>query len=252
MSLILSALLIQAAAPPAPAVEAPTPDVVVIAHVPHCLARSGDPADAIDVTPRPGEPLPQIIRPDWKTGKLGVFLDDFPPVGPTFWQRNGSRLDDFRFRVPENEDGPYCIGSKQGYPGTYASVRRGFDAKPYLGKVVRFTAYVATWRAGNVIFWLAGGAGKYREGYRAPLGVGIMSGGNSEAKPIKGTHSWMPISYTIGPVDCSVTQISYGVVLDGGGDVWFYKPKFEVVPEAELPRDVRHKEHSTICKDTLF
>ncbi|HMI20932.1 MAG TPA: hypothetical protein VK533_15470 [Sphingomonas sp.] len=245
-------LLLQAA--DASTLPPPDPqlDVVMTAHPPHCRLRDGDPADTIDTTRKVGDPAAQVIRPDWKTGALGLFLDDYPVTGPTFWQRNGAHLDDFRFRVPDNGS-PLCIGSKQGYPGGYGSLRRGFDAKPYHGRVLRFTAYVATWRAGTVIFWLAAGRGAYREGYRAPLGTNIVAGNNSDARPIKGTtHGWTPISYTIGPIPCSATQVSYGLILDGGGDVWMYKPQIEVIPDAELQRRFRSKNTDALCKDSVF
>lgn len=252
MHLVALALLLEAAdarglPPPDPQI-----DIVVTAHPPHCRLRDGDPADAVDTTRKPGDPDAQVIRPDWKSGTLGLFLDDYPVTGPAFWQRNGAHLDDFRFRVPV--DGSLlCIGSKQGYPGGYGSLRRAIDAEAYHGHVLRFTAYVATWRAGNVIFWLAAGRGSYREGYRAPLGTNIVAGDNSDARPIKGTtRGWTPISYMIGPIPCSATQISYGIILDGGGDVWMYKPRIDIVPDAELPRAVRWKHAHAMCKDSLF
>ena len=118
---------------------------------------------------------------------------------------------------------------------------------------MRFTAFVATWRAAEVVFWLAGGATKYREGLRVPLGTGILVGDNSRGQPIRGTKNWTPISFTAGPVPCGVTQLSYGIILNGGGDVWLYKPRLEVVAGEELPRDIRRRQGSArICKKALF
>jgi len=230
--------------------SAPTPDeIVIVAHPPRCTPQTDDPIDLIDTTPKPGDAGQRVIRPDWRSGKMGVYMDDYPVTGPTFWQRVGERLDQYRFRVPEN-DAPMCIGSKRGYPGGFAQLRRALDAEPLRGHMLRFTAFVATWKAAGVTFWLAAGRGKYVEGRKEVLGRNIVMGDNTDKQPISGTtRGWVPVSFTIGPVPCYATQVSYGLTLISGGDLWIYKASLDIDPEG-IPK---HQAEAQKCtKDTTF
>ncbi|HET9862636.1 MAG TPA: hypothetical protein VFP37_04275, partial [Steroidobacteraceae bacterium] len=47
----------------------------------------------------------------------------------------------------------------------------------------------------------------------------------------RGTHRWTPVSLTMGPVRCDQAKLSFGVLLDGPGDLWIYQPKLEVIGE---------------------
>jgi len=148
-------------------------------------------------------------------------------------------MNEFVFRVPVDGT-PLCMGSRKPLSPGLVQLRRAFNARPYWGKIMRFTAYVATRHAVGVSFWIATGAGEYQTGRKVKLGSNIILAGHFPSVPIRGNHEWMPVSYSIGPFPCLGAQISYGVTLEGGGDVWLYQPKFEEVPESEIPRHVRH------------
>lgn len=256
---ILAALWLLPLAPvAAQAPTAPQPDaseIVVHGYPPHCHPRLGDPQDDVDLSAAIASPQQQqVIRADPATGKLGLFPDDYPPGGDA-WQRDGKRLNDYVFRVP-TDGNPLCIGSRARVSAGLAQLRRAIDARPYWGKVMRFTAYVATRHVAGVSFWIASGAGQYEVGRKVKLGSNILLSGHFPSQPLQGNHEWMPISYTIGPFPCGGSQISYGVTLEGGGDVWLYQPKFEEVPDSALPRYPRHGKaylkDDPICRHYIY
>lgn len=221
---LLAGFAASAQTPPA------TDDVIVNGRLPHCYRRPGDPLDAVDLSGADGSQ--QVIRRDPVTGKFGLFRDDYPLTDPDEWQRDGTHLEQFIFRVP-TDGTPMCIGSRRAGTLGIAQLRRSFVAKPYWGKVLRFTAFVATRRVEELRFWLVAGTGTYTVGRKVSLGSDIVAGDDSSRKPIVGNHHWMPISYTMGPIPCQASQISYGFTLMGGGDAWIYKAALEEVPDAE-------------------
>jgi len=239
----LSLILAAAAAAQAPVIGSSTADpgeIVVRGYPPHCHPRTGDPQDEVDLSAAAAAPQQQqVIRVDPVTGKLGLFPDDYPPTAPDVWQRSGTRMNEYVFRVPPDAN-PLCIGSRNRLSAGVVQLRRAFEARPYWGKVMRFTAYVATRKVGEVSFWIASGTGQYKVGRKVKLGSNIIISGHFPPTPIRGDHEWMPISYTIGPLPCGGTQISYGVTLAGGGDVWLYQPRFEEVSAREISRHLLH------------
>jgi hypothetical protein len=216
-------------------------EVVVHGYPPHCHPRPGDPQDAVDLTPAAGGKLQQVIRIDPATGRYGLFEDDYPVTGSDIWQRDGTGIDQFVFRVPASDD-PVCIGARSPRAKGFAQLRRSFMARPYWGKFVRLTAFVATRKARDVRFWVAAGAGNYVQGHHVKVGANIVAGG-FQSNPFRGNQEWRPLSLTVGPLPCMATQISYGVMLNGGGDVWFYQAKFEEVPNNEIPASLRRLPH---------
>jgi hypothetical protein len=105
---------------------------------------------------------------------------------------------------------------------------------------MRFTVFVATRHAAGVSFWIATGAGQYKLGRKVKLGSNVLAAAHFPTAPLQGNHEWTPISYTFGPFPCGGTDISYGVTLEGGGDVWLYQPAFEEVPDSEISRNLPH------------
>lgn len=226
-----------------------TEAIIVNGRIPHCRMRDGDPLDAVDVRPTTPFPRKEVIAADPRTGAMQLRPDDYPVTGPGVWQRVGANIGQFVFRVPE-DGSPLCMGSRRATASGYAQLRQSFDAHPYWGRVLRFTAFVATQRVNQVRFWLIGSTStrKFPENF--------VAGGNSQAKPIVRSNGWMPISYTIGPLPCTADMVGYGVMLDGGGDVWIYKPSFEVLPDDALPKGVKHRkeflETDPSCRKSIY
>jgi hypothetical protein len=180
-----------------------------------------EPIDAFPATSTWGERRESIVLPNGKGGFV-LVPDDEPVTGPEHWQRVGTGIDQYVFRSPPGR-GPLCIGSKWPSAQGWGQLRRIVDSSPYKGKRVRFTAWVATNKATLVRFWLAAGGGTSV----------LYNGGNTDNQPWGGSHGWTPVMLETGPIAAGADHISYGFLLYGGGDVWLYDPKFEIVPDGE-------------------
>jgi hypothetical protein len=200
-----------------------TRDIVVNGRARKCRPRLGDPLGSINLpSSLLREPLQQSVVKTLGPGRYELTPDDDPVTGPDIWQRAGRGLSQYVFHVTSME-GPICIGANAPDRKTFAQLRRIVDAKPFRGKRVRFTAWVATNSALMVNFWLASARRPER----------ISSGGNTNNRPWGGHHGWTPIMIEIGPVKSTSDYISYGFLLRGAGDVWVYKPEFSVVSESD-------------------
>ena len=142
-------------------------------------------------------------------------------------------MERYVFRTPPDGK-PMCVGGRNEEAG-FAGFRRILDAAPYRGHRVRFTAWVATGRAGQVNFWLAAGTvwrmvPKLSE---RPLPNQLLNGGNTNHVRFGGDNGWTPVLIETGPIHQDAHHISYGVNLQGSGDVWVYQPKLEIVTDGK-------------------
>ena len=118
--------------------EPENPPIIVVGRLPRCRPRPGDPLDSIDMAPAAAKSRQQVIKRDPATGTFGIFPDDDPVTGPGIWQRAGTRMDQYVFRVPA-DSAPLCIGARNGGPHGWGQLRQVIDAVPYRGKIVRVT-----------------------------------------------------------------------------------------------------------------
>jgi hypothetical protein len=224
---LLCAISGTASAQPSDTPEDDTPIVVtgqrppiLVTAPPRCRRRSGDPLDAVVI---PSGTAQSVIRMG-KDGKLEFRRDDEPVLGPNVWQRAGSAIGEYVFRVPEDAK-LLCIGALAEYPRGWGQLRQIVAGGPYEGRYVQLTAWVATRAAREVRFWLAAGTG-----------ATLHDGGDTSGQPLQGTNGWTPVSLVIGPIPSGADHISYGFLLYGSGDVWVTGLKIEAVNGRGLPR----------------
>jgi hypothetical protein len=126
----------------------------------------------------------------------------------------------------------------------FGTLMQQFSAKQYLGKRIRFSAYV---ESQSVARW----AGLWmridgeRQQNNAPAALGFD---NMQNRPIKGSNGWQRYDVVL-DVPPSAEGIAMGIVLDGTGEVWLNSSKIEVVdstvpttslqsPQADGPRNL--------------
>lgn len=210
-------------------------DIVVHGRARRCTKLRNDPLNSVNATPIDGHRQQSEIVSDGRGGYV-LQQEQETITGADFWTRAGTAIDDYVFRAPTN-GAPLCIGARRPGPEGYGQLRQIVDAAPYRGQRVRFTVWAATGEARLVRFWLAAGRGA----------TVLTNGGNTNNQAWGGSHGWTPILLEIGPVAKSAEYISYGFLLHGAGDVWFYHPKLEIVTDDPAVR--RHGDIAVIGSD---
>jgi len=226
---------------PAPPTADQTDEIVIVGRrPPRCHPRPGDPQDAVDLRAA-ASGRRQTIRIDPATGQYALVEDDYPETGPEVWQRAAQHMDQFVFRTPANGD-PICIGVRTRSMVGEAQLRRAFAARPYWGKYMLLSVYLATRDAGPVAMWIAAGAKDPRPRGEGDITRDIVAGGPKPV-PIGANESWRQVNLLVGPIPCMAAQISYGVQIQGRGSVWLAKPHFVEVPEDKLSPSMKARLH---------
>jgi hypothetical protein len=108
-------------------------------------------------------------------------------------------------------------------PGGFGTLMQDFRADKYVGKRVRFSAFV---KSDGIQSW----AGLWM---RVDKEKDSVAFDNMIDRPIKGTTGWQKYDEVL-DVPQDATGIFFGVLLDGPGAVWLNSAKFEVVG-ADVP-----------------
>jgi hypothetical protein len=115
------------------------------------------------------------------------------------------------------------LKSKVPDTGGFGTLMQAFRADKYLGKRVRFSAFV---KSEGIQDW----AGLWM---RVDKGTDSVAFDNMQERPIKGTTDWQKYEVVL-DVPQDATGIFYGILLGGTGEVWLNSAKFEVVG-ADVP-----------------
>lgn len=205
---MIGLLLVAAAVPDAVAPPAASDDVVVRAQIPpHCHPRSGDPLDAITNIPDGWVTLHRKRDGSVTIAQDGLHFE----ADPESWQRSGTGMSNYVFRAP-TDGSPLCIGSRMDRASGGVQLRRVLDPRDFRGRHIRFTAFAASRDAKWVSFWVNGGGGMKQFAH-----VGW-----------NGTHGWTPVTIDV-QVSDRFPMAAYGFALSGGGDVWVYQPRIDII-----------------------
>jgi hypothetical protein len=145
-----------------------------------------------------------------------------PAAAPKGWFVAGSK-------PTEYESGIDTVAAYNGHPSAYlrakvssvegfGTLMQDFRADHYLGKRVRFSAFVKTERAQD---W----AGLWM---RVDKESKQLAFDNMQDRSIKGTTDWKQYDVVL-DVPQNATGIFFGVLLSGTGTVWLSEAKFEIV-----------------------
>jgi hypothetical protein len=110
------------------------------------------------------------------------------------------------------------LKSKPSNVDGFGTLMQSIQAEQYKGKRVRLSGFV---NSQEVVGW----AGLWM---RVDQGKDAVAFDNMEDRPIKGTTSWQRYDVVL-DVPQDATGISFGILLDGMGEVWLSSTKFDVV-----------------------
>jgi hypothetical protein len=115
------------------------------------------------------------------------------------------------------------IKSKKDKAKSWATLMQDFNPGKYLAKRIKMTAYMKTKDVKTkAAFWLR----VDQQGSRS-----AMSFDNMMNRPIKGTTDWTKYEIVLA-VPPKASNIAYGALLGGPGQIWFDNFSFEVVDDA--------------------
>lgn len=155
---------------------------------------------------------------------------------PKGWHKSGSEPEKYDMgtdlKAGRNNNNAATIKSVDPATNGFGTLMQTFAPESYAGKRIRLTAYV---KAKDVQGW--SGVWLRVDGKKKEKS---LSFDNMYDRPIKGTQDWTKCELVL-DVPKNATNIAYGALLSGAGQIWFDGINFEVVPET-VPTTGRNSE----------
>ena len=161
------------------------------------------------------------------------------------WHYRGSKADSYEMGsdagVEKNNQTVYKIKSIQSKTDGFGTIMKTIQPDSFLGKTVKMTAYV---KSENVKSW----AGLWmRVDYYT---AAVLAFDNMQRRPIKGTKDWTKYEVVL-YVPTEATAISYGVLLNETGQIWFKDVAIEIVDDSlEETGQNKGRDHKVISFET--
>jgi hypothetical protein len=114
----------------------------------------------------------------------------------------------------------------------------------YLGKRVRMTGEM---KSKDVTDWAGFWFRVDQAGLKTSLSFDNMHDGNKD-RSIKGTTDWKKYEIVL-DVPAKATNLAYGALLSGTGQIWFTKINFEIVDNTVKTTDIRNSEPTNLNFD---
>jgi hypothetical protein len=163
-----------------------------------------------------------------------VFLSFNLPAG---WFISGDQADSYEMGIDKgagmNGKNAVTIKSINKTINGFGTLMQNSMPDKYLGKKIKMSGYMKSKDvAEKAAFWLRIGQ---------PDSDSPFSFDNMEDRPIKGTTDWKKYDLIV-DVPSKATNISYGAMLSGTGQIWFANLSFEIV-DTSVPATGRGNEH---------
>lgn len=156
---------------------------------------------------------------------------------PKGWFKAGSKPNDYDMGTDvgagRNKQNAATIKSTSKKINGFGTLMQNFAPDKYLGKRIKLTAYM---KSVDVDDW----AGMWLR-VDGSEGTKSLSFDNMQDRPIKGTKDWTKCEIVL-DVPEGATNIAYGSLLAGTGQIWFDGLKFEVASPAVQTTDMKSKE----------
>jgi hypothetical protein len=144
---------------------------------------------------------------------------------PKGWFMAGSKPSEYESSVDNGnayggQPSAYLRSKKAEVKEGFGTLMQMFTAENYIGKRIRYSAYV---KSENVERW----AGLWMR-VDGKQGQPPLAFDNMQERPIKGTSAWRNYEVVLDVPD-GATNVAFGILVDGPGTVWINNAKFEEV-----------------------
>ena len=157
------------------------------------------------------------------------------------WHYRGSKPNSYEMGSDKNNQTVYKIKSIQSKTNGFGTIMKTIQPDAFLGKTIKMSAYV---KSENVKSW----AGLWmRVDYYT---AAVLAFDNMQRRPIKGTKDWTKYEVVL-YVPTEATAISYGVLLNETGQIWFKDVTIEIVDDTlEETGQSKGRDHKVISFET--
>jgi hypothetical protein len=140
---------------------------------------------------------------------------------PRGWHLAGSKPAEYETGVDTDQaylgHGSAFLKSKRPSVDGFGTLMQSITAEQYRGNSVRLSGLVKSEEVtGSAGLWM-----------RVDKGTEVLNFDNMHKRPIKGTTGWQRY-YVVLNVPKDATRISFGILLQGPGQVWLNSAKFEI------------------------
>jgi hypothetical protein len=144
---------------------------------------------------------------------------------PKGWFMAGTKPADYESSVDSEisyagQPSAYLRSKNSEVQDGFGTLMQDFSAEQYVGKRVRFSAFV---KSQNIQRWSGLWMRVDGKSGQTPLAFD-----NMQDRPVKGTTAWQNYEVVL-DVPAGATGIFFGILLDGPGTVWMNNAKFEEV-----------------------
>ncbi|RYD77587.1 MAG: hypothetical protein EOP53_12735 [Sphingobacteriales bacterium] len=185
----------------------------------------------------------KILKPILLTFSIFILFSFDVPKG---WIIAGSEPKKYEMGIDKGsgQDGGNAatIKSTEKKIKGFGTLMQMFDPGKYLGKRIKMTAFV---RSENVDDWAGLWLRVDQQGSNQALAFD-----NMQDRPVKGTTAWKKYEIVL-DVPAKASNIAYGCLLSGNGQVWFDKFTFEILGEAKSKNGTRNMEPTNTDFDEL-
>ncbi len=165
---------------------------------------------------------------------------------PEGWINRGSHPDSYEMGIDKGkgQDGKNCatIKSKQDDIQGFGTLMQSSSPKKYLGKKIKMTGYLKT---ENVSDWTGLWLRVDEADSQQPL-----SFNNMYDRGITGTTGWTKYEIIL-DVPANASNIAYGALLAGTGQIWFDNITFEEAGRSEIESDVKNSDNNINDKEPV-
>jgi hypothetical protein len=148
-------------------------------------------------------------------------------AAPEGWFLAGSKRANYNAGVDQSETYNNVPGAflqaQADLPG-FGTLMKTVPAGNYLGERICLSAFI---KSGNVTRW----AGLWARVDGPGTPPKVLAFDNMQNRPIKGSNTWQRYEVVL-DVPESAVEISFGVLLDGPGEVWINRTSLEIVTSA--------------------
>ncbi len=168
--------------------------------------------------------MSNVYRRTWTVAGIAAAAFLATAAAPEGWYLAGSKPANYDTGVDRetvfNKLPSAYLKAKTDQEG-FGTLMQDFSADQYVGKRVRFRAFV---KSDNVARW----AGLWMRVDGKNGAPAYLAFDNMQDRPIKGTTGWQQYDVVL-DVPAGAAGIFFGILLDGPGEVWLNNTKIEVV-----------------------